>query len=171
MSAIRYLKFAVAGGHGAGKTTFIQAASDSLVVTSAGAYGRTDSSGDMDYATVTINSALVLSLFGTEKPCPEDFLWQILIEGMHGLIVLVDSTQPARFADARAALQILTFAPVPYLVAANKQDIPGAQSPETIRTALALDTTVKILPCVARTKDAVKAVVLELATPILETLK
>jgi signal recognition particle receptor subunit beta len=55
-------------------------------------------------------------------------------------------------------------------VAANKQDIPDAWSTDDLRIALRVDKTVKVLPCVARDKESVKGVLLELLYTILEKM-
>ncbi len=57
-----------------------------------------------------------------------DFMWEILSEGMLGFIVMVDSTRPETFREARSILETFrAYAPTPYVVAANKQDVrtPG----------------------------------------------
>jgi signal recognition particle receptor subunit beta len=57
---------------------------------------------------------------------------------------------------------------VPYVVAANKQDLEDAWSPEDLRIALRVDRNVKVLPCVATHRESVKKVLLELLYTILE---
>jgi signal recognition particle receptor subunit beta len=56
-------------------------------------------------------------------------------------------------------------------VAANKQDQEDAWTPEDLRIALKVDSTVKMLPCVARDKESVKNVLLELLYAILERME
>ena len=55
-------------------------------------------------------------------------------------------------------------------MAANKQDMYDAWDIEDMRVALRLDPQVKILPCVARKKNSVKSVLLELLYNILEEM-
>jgi signal recognition particle receptor subunit beta len=98
-------------------------------------------------------------------------MWEILSEGMLGFVVVVDSTRPETFREARLILDTFrTYAPTPYVVAANKQDMEDAWSPEDLRIALRIDPTVKVLPCVATDKESVKNVLLELLYSILETM-
>jgi hypothetical protein len=54
-------------------------------------------------------------------------------------------------------------------VAANKQDVQDAWSPDDLRIALKVRPDVKLLPCVAVDKESVKGVLLELLYTILET--
>ncbi|MFN3762079.1 MAG: ADP-ribosylation factor-like protein, partial [Anaerolineae bacterium] len=94
-----------------------------------------------------------------------------LSEGMLGFVVIVDSTRPETFREARLILDTFrTYAPTPYVVAANKQDMEDAWSPEDLRIALRIDPAVKVLPCVATDKESVKNVLLELLYSILETM-
>jgi hypothetical protein len=62
------------------------------------------------------------------------------------------------------------YAPTPYIVAANKQDLPDAWELDDIRLALRLDPKIKILACTAKKKSSVKTVLLELLYSILEEM-
>ena len=90
---------------------------------------------------------------------------------MLGFIVMIDSTRPETFREARSILETFrAYAPTPYLVAANKQDKPDAWDLEDMRIALRLDSKVKLLPSVATEKESVKKVLLELLYSILEEM-
>jgi signal recognition particle receptor subunit beta len=96
-------------------------------------------------------------------------MWEILAEGMLGFIVMVDSAKPETFREAKSILETFrAYAPTPYVVAANKQDHPDAWTPEDLRIALRLEPEVKLLPCVAKERDSVRNVLLELLYTILE---
>jgi len=98
-------------------------------------------------------------------------MWEILSEGMLGFVVMVDSTRPETFREARSILETFrAYAPTPYVVAANKQDIQDAWDLQDMRHALRLDPATKILPCIATDKKHVKSVLLELLYSILEQL-
>ena len=91
---------------------------------------------------------------------------------MLGFIVMVDSTRPETFREARSILETFrAYAPTPYVVAANKQDRPDAWDMEDMRLALRLDPKVKLLPCVATDKETVKNVLLELLYSILAEME
>lgn len=91
---------------------------------------------------------------------------------MLGFIVAVDSTRPETFREARSILETFrAYAPTPYVVAANKQDMEEAWDIEDMRHALRLDLKVKLLPCVATDKTTVKNVLLELLYSILAEME
>lgn len=125
----------------------------------------------MDFGRITVDDDLVLFLFGTPGQKRFDFMWEILSEGMLGFIVMIDSTRPETFKEARSILETFrAYAPTPYLVAANKQDLPDAWEVDDIRLALRLDAAIKILPCTAKKKSSVKTILLELLYSILEEM-
>ena len=85
---------------------------------------------------------------------------------------MVDSTRPETFREARSILETFrAYAPTPYVVAANKQDLADAWDIDDMRIALRLDPKLKFLPCVATSKDSVKNVLLELLYSILAEME
>jgi signal recognition particle receptor subunit beta len=126
----------------------------------------------MDFGRITVDNDLVLYLFGTPGQRRFDFMWEILAEGMLGFVVMVDSSKPETFKEARSILETFrAYSPTPYVVAANKQDHPDAWAPDDLRIALRIeDDDVKLLPCIAREKDYVREVLLELLYSILEEM-
>ena len=62
------------------------------------------------------------------------------IRDAHGIIFIVDASNPARFAEARAVLERLTSSPdaagAPLLIVANKDDARGAASAADVAAAL-----------------------------------
>jgi len=76
---VKPLKLVVSGPVGAGKTTFIQ----SLVETD-------------EWASVVLDGAPT-HLFGTSGQERFDFVWDVLVEGALGLVVLVGGTSPLTF--------------------------------------------------------------------------
>ncbi|NPV84993.1 MAG: ATP/GTP-binding protein [Anaerolineae bacterium] len=169
------VKIVVTGPFNAGKTEFIRSISEIEVVSTE----RKISTGEemrlketttvaMDFGRISVDDDLVLYLFGTPGQKRFDFMWEILSEGMLGFIVLIDSTRPETYREARGILQTFKiYAPTPYVLAANKQDCEDAWSVEDIRLALRLDPKIKLLPCVATNKESVKNVLLELLYEIL----
>jgi len=168
------VKMVVTGPFNAGKTEFIRSVSEIDVVSterkiSAEAERVKDTTTvAMDFGRITVDQDLVLYLFGTPGQKRFDFMWEILSEGMLGFIVMVDSSRPETFREARSILETFrAYAPTPYVVAANKQDKDDALDLEDIRIALRLDPKVKLLECVATEKENVKSVLLELLFSIL----
>lgn len=171
------LKMVVTGPFSAGKTQFIQSISEiDVVATEARISSEAERVKDqttvaMDFGRITIDRDLVLYLFGTPGQRRFDFMWEILSEGMLGFIVIVDSTRPETFREARSILDTFrSYAATPYVVAANKQDGMDAWAPEDLRIALRIESGVKVLPCVAVEKESVKVVLLELLYSILELM-
>jgi len=90
---------------------------------------------------------------------------------MLGFIVIVDSSRPETFREARGILDTFRgYAETPYVIAANKQDHEDAWAPDDLRIALKIGKDVRVLPCVANDKELVKSVLLELLYSILETM-
>jgi uncharacterized protein len=172
------VKMVVTGPFSSGKTQFIQSVSEIDVVSterkiSSDAEKIKDSTTvAMDFGRITVDDELVLYLFGTPGQKRFDFMWEILSEGMLGFVVMVDSTKPETFREAKSILETFrAYAPTPYVVAANKQDRQDAWEVDDLRIALRLDPAVKLLPCVATNKETVKAVLLELLYSILAEME
>lgn len=174
------VKMVVTGPFSSGKTEFIKSISEIEVVSTERGISKTSKEAEvkenttvaMDFGRITVDDDLVLYLFGTPGQRRFDFMWEILAEGMLGFIVMVDSSKPETFREAKSILETFrAYAPTPYVVAANKQDHPEAWDPEDMRIALRLESDVKLLPCVAREKDSVRNVLLELLYTILEEME
>ncbi len=172
------VKMVVTGPFSAGKTEFIGTVSEIDVVSternvsSEAEKIKKTTTVAMDFGRITVDDELVLYLFGTPGQKRFDFMWEILSEGMLGFIVLVDSARPETFREARSILETFrAYAPTPYVVAANKQDMDDAWELNDIRIALRIEESVKVLPCVATDKEAVKTVLLELLYSILEEMQ
>jgi small GTP-binding protein len=168
------VKMVVTGPFNAGKTEFIRSVSEIDVVSTERRISaeaekvKETTTVAMDFGRITVDDELVLYLFGTPGQKRFDFMWEILSEGMLGFVVMVDSTRPETFREARSILETFrAYAPTPYVVAANKQDRDDAWDLDDIRIALRLDKKVKLLPCTARKKEKVKNVLLELLYSIL----
>jgi hypothetical protein len=172
------VKMVVTGPFNAGKTEFIRSVSEINVVsterkiTSDAEKVKETTTVAMDFGRITVDNDLVLYLFGTPGQRRFDFMWEILSEGMLGFIVMIDSTRPETFREARSILETFrAYAPTPYVVAANKQDKTDAWDIDDMRLTLRLSPKVKLLPCVATNKESVKKILLELLYSILEEME
>lgn len=172
------VKMVVTGPFNSGKTNFIRSVSEIDVVsterkiTSEAERVKDQTTVAMDFGRITVDDELVLYLFGTPGQKRFDFMWEILSEGMLGFVVMVDSTRPETFREAKSILETFrAYAPTPYVVAANKQDSPDAWDLDDLRIALRLDPAIKLLPCVATDKEKVKTVLLELLYAILAEME
>ncbi len=172
------VKMVITGPFSSGKTEFIRSISEiDVVTTERGISSETEravkdsTTVAMDFGRITVDDDLVLYLFGTPGQRRFDFMWEILAEGMLGFVVMVDSTKPETFREAKSILETFrAYAPTPYVVAANKQDLPDAWKTDDLRIALRIEEGVKLLPCTASNKESVKAVLLELLYSILEEM-
>jgi len=172
------VKIVVTGPFNAGKTEFIQSVSEIDVVSTERKIStkaeriKESTTVAMDFGRITVDDDLVLYLFGTPGQKRFDFMWEILSEGMLGFIVMVDSTRPETFREARSILETFrAYAPTPYVVVANKQDKADAWDLEDMRVALRLDPKIKFLSCVATGRVNVKNVLLELLYSILAEME
>ena len=166
------VKMVITGPFSAGKTEFIRTISEIDVVSTERRISldaeriKDQTTVAMDFGRITVDDDLVLYLFGTPGQKRFDFMWEILSEGMLGFIVIVDSSRPETFREARGILD--TFRG--YVIAANQQDHEDAWAPDDLRIALKIGKDVRVLPCVANDKELVKSVLLELLYSILETM-
>lgn len=173
---MRQIKVVVTGPFGAGKTQFIETISEIDVVTTERRISvreqrqvKEETTVAMDFGRITIEDDLVLELYGTPGQRRFDFMFDILSKGMWGFVVMVDTTDRGSFGEAREVLQLFDgLSAVPRVVAANKQDMRGAVSPEQLRQALKLEPSAKILPCRATDKASVRSVLLSLLASMLE---
>lgn len=170
------LKLLVTGDVDAGKTEFIRTISEIDIVSTdartTDVYSeiKDKTTVAMDFGRVTIGYDLVLHIYGTPGQERFDFMWDILSKGILGFIVLVDSSRPQTFIQARRIIDFFyeaTGGECPYVVAANKQDKTNGFSPEDIKDILSLPESVPVIPCVAREREYVKNVVIELCETIL----
>jgi small GTP-binding protein len=169
----------VTGPFNAGKTEFIRSVSEIDVVSTERKITSNQEKAikeattvAMDFGRITVDDDLVLYLFGTPGQRRFDFMWEILSEGMLGFVVMVDSTRPETFREARSILETFrAYAPTPYVVAANKQDMKDAWDIEDMRHALRLDPKIKLVPGTATDRESVKTILLELLYSILNEME
>ncbi|MFW6069240.1 MAG: GTP-binding protein, partial [Chloroflexota bacterium] len=105
------VKMVVTGPFAAGKTEFISSVSEIDVVsterriTHPAEQVKETTTVAMDFGRITVGADLVLYLFGTPGQRRFDFMWEILSEGMLGFVVIIDSTKPETFREAKRILQ------------------------------------------------------------------
>lgn len=164
----KILKIIVTGPFSAGKSAFVKTVSEIKVVaterkiTTQDRQIKAETTVAMDFGRLDI-AGTTLHLFGTPGQPRFDFMWEILAKEMDGFVVLVDSCDPDRFVHAKGLIGLFTdIASVPFIVAANKQDMPGALKPRRIREALKLSPDVLVLPCSAINQESVHSVLVQL---------
>ncbi len=172
IKTMKKIKIVIAGPFAAGKTQFINTVSEIKTVKTERRIQAKDEKHVKDYTTVAMDFGKIriddeheLYLFGTPGQSRFDFMWEILGEGALGVIILVDSTDPSTFHEARKIINFFSSRfPVPMIVGANKQDLPNAWPPEDVAIALDIseDEGIPVLPVSAIDKESVKTVLLAL---------
>jgi len=172
MRQIKKIKVVIAGPFAAGKTQFINTVSEIKTVKTERRTQHLSEKSVKDYTTVAMDFGKIriddeheLYLFGTPGQFRFDFMWEILGEGALGIIILVDSTDPTTFHEARKIINFFQSRfPVPMVVGANKQDLPNAWSPEDVRIALDINEEegIPVIPVSAIDKESVKNTLLTL---------
>lgn len=159
----------ITGPFNAGKTEFIRTVSEIEVVSTEQKISsdaekvKSTTTVALDFGRLTIDKSLILHLYGTPGQRRFEFMWDILAEGMLGYILMVDSTRPETFREARYILDSFSdHSDSPFVVAVNKQDLDNAWDVEDIRHALRLRDDIPVLPCVATEMKPVKTVLLSL---------
>ena len=165
----RAYKIVVTGPFSAGKTRFIKTISEIDVVSTERKITRRiegitkkTTTVALDYGRVTLDDT-VLHLHGTPGQARFDFMWDILAQEMDGFVLLVDAADLDSVDEARELIDIFISAhAVPYVIAANKQDMEGAASTTKLRRALGVGPETLIMPCVSTRKTSVKQVLQQL---------
>lgn len=161
-------KIIITGPFNSGKTQFIQTISDIDVVsterriTTEDRGIKAETTVAMDYGRVKLDDKII-HMNGTPGQVRFDFMWEILSAEMNGFVVLVDSTDRPSFLEVNELVKIFQgFQSVPYLVAANKSDLPDAASLSEVRRGAHLGPEVMLMPCVATQKTSVRQVLLQI---------
>jgi signal recognition particle receptor subunit beta len=168
------LKIAIVGPVGVGKTTLVTSVSEITPLTTEERMSGDDDPGSgtgkqsttvaMDFGRISISERLVLYLFGTPGQERFWFLWDGLVSGALGAIVLVDVR---RLAESFDILERLERRGVAFMVAANCfPDAPVHPVPD-LRAALDLPAAVPIVYCDARERDSCREVLLTLVRYLL----
>jgi small GTP-binding protein len=154
---MKSIKVVIVGPFNAGKTTLVKTLSEismthEVEVTSPEERAKKGTTTvGMDFGIVNIGEGYVVRLFGSPGQQRFWFMWRVFQPGTHGVIFMVDSADRESIPEAAREFSraLSTFRGLPTVVAANKQDIRGAMSPEELRFVLDVPSWIPVIPCVA----------------------
>ncbi|MFD4673654.1 ATP/GTP-binding protein [Lentzea sp. NPDC058450] len=167
------VKIVIAGGFGTGKTTMVASVSEipplrtEELLTEAGTHvddlagieGKDTTTVALDFGRITINTKVVLYLFGTPGQNRFWFMWDELATGAIGAVVLVDTR---RLDSSFPSIDFFEHRGIPFIVAVNCFDGSQMYTVDEVRHALDLDEAIPVILCDARDRESSKAVLVGL---------
>ena len=173
------VKLVVCGGYGAGKTTFVGAISEIVPITTEAPLTEVSLGTDegavatklattvaLDFGRISLDSGLVLYLFGTPGQSRFRFAWDEVTRGAIGAVILVDSR---RIDDAFPSVDFCEARGIPFAIALNRLEGEPGHGLEAVRDALVLEPEVPVLAIDARSRADAKSTLIALVLHALQS--
>lgn len=171
-------KIVISGPFGVGKTTLVGTISEitplrtEARMTSASSDvddrqylpDKTTTTVALDFGRVTISDSLRLFLFGTPGQDRFGFMWDDLVDGALGAVILADTR---RLEDCYQAIDYYENRALPFIVAVNQFEDGPRHRLDQVRSALNIEDHVPIVRFDARDKEGVKEVLIRLLDMLL----
>ena len=121
----------------------------------------------MDFGRITLDEDLVLYLFGTPGQRRFWFMWDDVVRGAIGAIVLVDVR---RLQDSFAAVDFFEHRNLPFLIAINEFEGATRYPIQEVRKALALPEHIPVITVDARDRKSATDALIAVSEYALQSL-
>ncbi len=171
-------KIVVSGPFGVGKTTLVGAISEITPLRTEAPMTTASTTVDdreflptkstttvaLDFGRVTISESLRLFLFGTPGQDRFQFMWDDLVDGALGAVIIADTR---RLEDCYNAIDYYEGHRVPFIVAVNQFSDGPRHRLDQVRSALNIEDHIPVVRFDARDKESVKEVLIRLLDMLL----
>ena len=150
-------KIVVTGPAHSGKTTFVANASEDME-----SVDRIGPEGDpttvaMDYGWLRWKD-FDITLYGTPGHARFDPLIPPALSHAMGVVLIIDATKPDTLPRARHLAGLIVKKKIPYVIAANRNDLPGTMSVDEIRSQLKIPPRIPVFPITAKQPSDIQRV-------------
>jgi uncharacterized protein len=150
-------KIVVTGPAHSGKTTFLTNATENVE-----SIDRIGADGDsttvaMDYGWLHWKD-FDITLEGTPGHARFDPLIPPALSHAMGVVLVIDATKPDTLPRARHLIELIQKKKIPYVIAANRNDLPGTMGTDEIRDQLKIPKDILIFPISAKRGSDVQQV-------------